>query len=69
MFHRITSNLRFAFSSAPKHDSQKKGFSSGTAIRANLRIDSRELGHLSEADVSQEGWCGAGGGVGSARKN
>ena len=53
-FARIASNLRFAIVSPPKRDSQKKGVQFGDietirenqAIRANLRIDSRESGHL-----------------------
>ena len=52
---RIASNLRFAIFSPPKRGSQKKGAQFGNpemnranqAIRANLRIDSSESGHLS----------------------
>ena len=58
-FARIASNLRFASSSPPKRGAQKKKrfrtvqfgnpatIRENQTIRANLRIDSRESGHLS----------------------
>ena len=50
-FARIASNLRFAIianACPPKRNSQKNGsVQEPCAIRANLRIDLRELGHLS----------------------
>ena len=54
-FAQIASKLRFSICSPPKRDSRKKGVQFGNpetirenqAMRANLRIDSRESGHLS----------------------
>ena len=54
-FPRIASNLRFAIFSPPESRFAKRGVQFGSpepirenqAIRANLRIDSRESGHLS----------------------
>ena len=47
-FARIASNLRFAIFSPPKRDSfgNPEMIRKNQAIRANLRIDSRESGHL-----------------------
>ena len=59
-FARLASNLRFAIFSPVKRNSQKMGVRFGNretirenqAIRANLRIDSRESGHLKSDSFS-----------------
>ena len=46
-FAQIASNLRFASFLAPRSAIRKKRVRENQAIRTNLRIDSRESGHLS----------------------